>query len=304
MVPTTGRDLSRIRGGMAAVIAVRQLGIRRRAALADRLGARPGAEPSRCRDDRRRGRPHGPPGRWPLLRAAGPFSYSVDAGTGGLRAGFRSGQIFGGKDPLWLETFRPQDTLFFFAFTSGLAGLAGNFFNTSVGGGVGAGVFGPSASPPAMPTEASCRRWAPRALPASWGSSRAPAAWTGAASSRCASTRACSPRRPGPERTGRSSAQNGPQDRFVSDTRTSPARPGTDRAFFGTKRSSGPFCVRHTHFTGPARDGPGVLRHKTVLRTVLCQTHALHRPGPGRTGRSSAQNGPQDRFVSSEPQAG
>jgi hypothetical protein len=249
MVPTTGRDLSRIRGGMAAVIAVRRLGIRRRAALADRLGARPGAEPSRCRDDWRRGRPHGPPGRWPLLREAGPFSYSVDAGTGGLRAGFRSGQIFGGKDPLWLETFRPQDTLFFFAFTSGVAGLAGNFFNTSVGGGGRRRVRNHPHH------RQRCRR------------------------QRLADA-------------GRHELVQHPGGRLEQ------RQPGLGQRRVAALRP-GP-----VHLGGPARNGPGVLRHKTVLRTVLCQTHALHRPGPGRTGRSSAQNGPQDRFVSSEPQAG
>ncbi|MBC7941502.1 MAG: PEP-CTERM sorting domain-containing protein [Chitinophagaceae bacterium] len=84
----------------------------------------------------------GPPLLGPLARNAGAFSYSVDAGTGELRAGFRSGAIFGGENQIWLETFRTQDTLIFADFSSGVVGLGGNFFNTSFGGSVGAGAFG------------------------------------------------------------------------------------------------------------------------------------------------------------------
>ena len=84
----------------------------------------------------------GPPLLGPLSRNAGPFSYSVTTTTGELRAGFRSGAIFGGENQIWLESFRTQDTLIFSDFPSGVAGLGGNFFNTTFGGGVGAGVFG------------------------------------------------------------------------------------------------------------------------------------------------------------------
>jgi len=84
----------------------------------------------------------GPPLLGPLARSAGPFSYNVNTTAGDLRAGFRSGAIFGGENQIWLESFRTQDTLIFSDFSSGVAGLGGNFFNTQFGGSVGAGVFG------------------------------------------------------------------------------------------------------------------------------------------------------------------
>lgn len=84
----------------------------------------------------------GPPLQGPLTRNAGQFGYSVTTTTDELRAGFRSGAIFGGENQIWLETFRTQDTLIFSDFSSAVAGLAGNFFNTSFGGGVGNGTFG------------------------------------------------------------------------------------------------------------------------------------------------------------------
>ena len=78
----------------------------------------------------------------PLARSVGPFSYNVNTTTGELRAGFRSGAIFGGENQIWLESFRTQDTLIFSDFFSGVVGLGGNVFNTFFGGSVGAGVFG------------------------------------------------------------------------------------------------------------------------------------------------------------------
>ena len=84
----------------------------------------------------------GPPLLGPLARNAGPFGYSVTTTTGEFRAGFRSGAISGGENQIWLESYRTQDTLIFSDFSSGVAGLGGNFFNTTFGGGVGAGVFG------------------------------------------------------------------------------------------------------------------------------------------------------------------
>ena len=64
----------------------------------------------------------------PVIRSAGPYSYSADAGP--------TGSFFGGGSTAnpFLSTNTATDTISFFGFSSGVAALGGNFFGSNISG--------------------------------------------------------------------------------------------------------------------------------------------------------------------------